>query len=135
MTEEQLQLLRSLRPHGQDEHEVGVPEARAAAEDAGLTVHLDDERQTDLAMRDALGQVEQPAGLEDALRIAMRTASASRPPSCASRFYPPFGFPSRLFPSRGNLAAAGSAGAWGLPPRSRSVTNGGGKPRPSHSAD
>lgn len=74
MTEEQLQLLRSLRPLGQDEHEAGVPEARAAAEDAGLTVHLDDERQTDLAMRGALGQVEPPAGLEDALRIAIRAA-------------------------------------------------------------
>ncbi len=74
MTEEQLQLLRSLRPHGQDEHELGVPEARAAADSSGITVHLDDERQTDLAMRDALGQIEPPAGLEDALRIAMRAA-------------------------------------------------------------
>jgi len=74
MTEEQLQLLRSLRPQGQDEHEAGVPEARAAAEDAGLAVHLDDERQTDLAMRGALSQVEPAAGFDDALRIAMRAA-------------------------------------------------------------
>lgn len=74
MTEEQLQLLRSLRPQGQDEHEVGVPEARAAAEDAGLTIHLGDERQTDLAMRSALGQIEPPTGLEDALMNAMRAA-------------------------------------------------------------
>lgn len=74
MTEEQLQLLRSLRPQGQDEHEVGVPEARAAAEHAGFTAHLDAERENDLAMRGALSQVEPPAGLEDALRNAMRAA-------------------------------------------------------------
>ncbi len=74
MTEEQLQLLRSLRPQGQDEHEIGVPEARAAAEDAGLTADLENERENDLAMRSALGQVEPPAGLEDSLRIAMRAA-------------------------------------------------------------
>ena len=80
MTEEQLQLLRSLRPQGQDEHEAGVPEARAAAEDAGLTVHLDDEHQTDLAMRGALGQIEPPAGLEDILRIAMRVARGGGEP-------------------------------------------------------
>ena len=74
MTEEQLQLLRSLRPLGQDDHDAGVPEARAAAEDAGVSIHLDDERQTDIAMRTALGQIEPPAGLEDALRTAMRAA-------------------------------------------------------------
>ncbi|MGL4399034.1 MAG: hypothetical protein ACRCXD_04125 [Luteolibacter sp.] len=74
MTEEQLQLLRSLRPQGQDEHEAGVPEARAAAEDAGLTGRLDHERENDLVMRGALGQVEPPAGLENSLRIAMRAA-------------------------------------------------------------
>jgi hypothetical protein len=74
MTEEQLQLLRSLRPQGQDEHESGVPEARAAAEHAGLTVHLNDERENDLVMRGALGAVEPPAGLENSLRIAMRAA-------------------------------------------------------------
>jgi hypothetical protein len=74
MTEEQLQLLRSLRPHGQDEHEAGVPEARAAAGHSGLTVDLNKERENDLAMRSALGQVEPPAGLEDTLRIAMRAA-------------------------------------------------------------
>ncbi len=74
MTEEQLHLLRSLRPLGQDDHEAGVPEARAAAEDAGISIHLDDERQTDIAMRAALGQIEPPAGLEDAVRTAMRAA-------------------------------------------------------------
>jgi hypothetical protein len=74
MTEEQLQLLRSLRPHGQDDHEAGVPEARAAAEKAGVSIHLDDERQTDVALRSALAQIEPPAGLEDAMRIAMRAA-------------------------------------------------------------
>lgn len=74
MTEEQLQLLRSLRPLGQDDHEAGVPEARAAAESAGVSIHLDDERQTDLALRTALAQIEPPAGLEDAMRTAMRAA-------------------------------------------------------------
>lgn len=74
MTEEQLQLLRSLRPLGQDDHEAGVPEARAAAESAGLSIHLDDERQTDIALRAALSQIEPPAGLEDAMRTAMRAA-------------------------------------------------------------
>ena len=74
MTEEQLQLLRSLRPLGQDDHEAGVPEARAAAESAGVSIHLDDERQTDIALRAALAQIEPPAGLEDAMRIAMRAA-------------------------------------------------------------
>jgi hypothetical protein len=74
MTEEQLQLLRSLRPQGQDEHETGVPEARAAAAEAGLAEDLQNERENDLAMRAALGQVEPPPGLENALRLAMRTA-------------------------------------------------------------
>jgi hypothetical protein len=82
MNEEQLQLLRSLRPQGQDEHEAGVAEARAAAGGAGLTVHLDDERQTDLAMRSALGQIEPPDHLENALRIAMRAARGiAEPPA------------------------------------------------------
>lgn len=74
MTEEQLQLLRSLRPQGQDEHEVGVPEAWAAAEAAGLAEGLHNERENDLAMRGALGQIEPPVGLENSLRIAMRAA-------------------------------------------------------------
>lgn len=74
MTEEQLQLLRSLRPLGQDDHEAGVPEARAAAESAGVSIHLDDERQTDIALRAALAQIEPPADLEDAMRTAMRAA-------------------------------------------------------------
>ncbi len=82
MTEEQLQLLRSLRPHGQDEHEVGVAEARAAADHAGLSDHLDDELQTDLAMRSALGKIEPPDGLEDALKNAMRAArNTCEPPA------------------------------------------------------
>ena len=74
MTEEQLHLLRSLRPHGEDDHETGVPEARAAADAAGISVHLEDEHGTDLAMRSALDQIEPPPGFEDALRIAMRAA-------------------------------------------------------------
>jgi hypothetical protein len=74
MTEEQLQLLRSLRPLGQDDHEAGVSEARAAAERAGVSIHLDDERQTDITLRAALAQIEPPVGLEDALRTAMRAA-------------------------------------------------------------
>ena len=74
MTEEQLQLLRSLRPLGQDDHDAGVPEARAAAERAGISIHLDDERQTDITLRAALAQIEPPIGLEDALRTAMRAA-------------------------------------------------------------
>ena len=82
MNEEQLQLLRSLRPQGQDEHEAGVSEARAAAESAGLAVHLEDERQSDLAMRAALGQIEPPANLEDSLRNAMRAARGiAEPPA------------------------------------------------------
>jgi hypothetical protein len=74
MTEEQLQLLRSLRPLGQDDNDAGVPEARAAAERAGVSIHLDDERQTDIALRAALAQIEPPVGLEDAMRTAMRAA-------------------------------------------------------------
>lgn len=74
MTEEQLQLLRSLRPQGQDEQETGVPEARAAAEAAGLAEELRNERENDLAMRGALGQIEPPPELENSLRIAMRAA-------------------------------------------------------------
>ncbi len=85
MTEEQLHLLRSLRPLGQDDHEAGVPEARAAAENAGVSIHLDDERQTDLAMRTALGQIEPPAGLEDAMRAAMRAARGSGEPPAELR--------------------------------------------------
>ncbi len=74
MTEEQFHLLRSLRPLGQDDQESGVPAARAAADHAGLSARLGDERQTDIAMRGALSLIEPPTGLEDALRTAMRAA-------------------------------------------------------------
>ena len=40
MTEEQLQLLRSLRPLGQDHREAGVYEARATADRAAATKWL-----------------------------------------------------------------------------------------------
>lgn len=85
MTEEQLQLLRSLRPHGQDDDEPGVAEARAAAEKAEISVHLDDERQTDLSMRATLGQIQPPAGLEDAIIKSMRAARGIGEPTLALR--------------------------------------------------
>jgi hypothetical protein len=74
MTEEQYHLLRSLRPLGQDDQEIGVPEARAAAESAGASVNLDHERQIDIALRTSLAQVEPPAGLDHAIRNAMLAA-------------------------------------------------------------
>ncbi len=86
MNDEQLNLLRSTRPSGQDEHEADVVAARAAAAlQTGLSARLDEERQTDLAMQQALRSVEPPAGFETAMLTAMRAARGLTEPPAALR--------------------------------------------------
>lgn len=123
MTEEQLQILRAARPGGQDEHLPEVAAARRAAEATPEWLpHLEVERRNDLAMQDALRQVDPPAELEQALRAALRTergitGQPLSPPNSEGRVAAfPASIPRRRWLGWGAAAAAsltlGSAWWW-----------------------